>query len=136
MRSHLGLREDRLGERQPEQVQGLLETALRHVEVDAQPGLVDRGAERDPLALQQLGELLRRVLGSALVEQAGHHRGDALHLTGLGRQRQRQRRAHRDDVLAGDVVGHHLDPVGQCAPGRDGKLHGPGGVTSGRGAPA
>ena len=38
----------------------------------------DRRPERDPLALQQLCELLGRVLGGALVEQPRHDRRDAL----------------------------------------------------------
>ena len=103
------------------------EVALRDVDVDEQAAVGDPGTERHAVALHQLGELLGLVARGALVEQPGRHRGDALETGRLGRERERDDDPHRQDVLAGDVVGQDAHAVAEHVLLGDGERPGSGG---------
>ncbi len=111
--AHLGLGEGRLAEGLGEQVCGRREVPLRDVDVDQETAVGHPGTEHHAVPLHQLGELLRRVAGRALVEQSGGHRRDALLAGRLGGERGRHDDAQRQDVLAGEVVHEHPHAVAE-----------------------
>ena len=96
-----------------EQIERLTQVSLGHIDIDDEARLADSGSERNSLALQQFCKLLSRMPCRPLIEGPRHDRGDTFALPWLAIKRHRHGEAHRDDVLAGDVVADHSQPVGE-----------------------
>ena len=114
-------REGGLSHSLAEQIERICQVSLRHVDVDNEARLAGAGAERNSLALQQLGKLLSGMPGRSLIEGSRHDRGDAFALSRLALERHRDSEADRDHVLAGDAVGDHVQSVGELGPLRLGE---------------
>ncbi|MGX1090788.1 hypothetical protein RKD47_001469 [Streptomyces albogriseolus] len=105
-----------------DQTERLGEPGGRHLEAEADAGVVGVRVQGGAAALQLGGELLGGVLVGALGEGARHDRGDAVEALGLRVQGRVEDHLDGDDLLSGAVAAQHGQAVveGAALGGREG----------------